>query len=136
MPQTPTRNIPSAKREHSDESLLLALADLEAPNYREGKKQDDHILSNVQPGCGEPYDILVHTLPTARRLVPEEIDRVANKHITKNAPRATSNDYAQHSITGAAKAAYRENSNVLDKNRYLGDSKCKIVDPETGPEHL
>jgi hypothetical protein len=116
LPQASTRNIPSAKREHSDESLLLALADLEAPNYREGKKQDDHILSNVQPGCGEPYDILVHTLPTAQRLVPEEIDWVANKHITKDAPRATSNDYAQHSITGATKAAYREDTNVLDKN--------------------
>ena len=136
MPQTPTRNIPSAKREHSDESLLLALANLEAPNYWERKKEDNHILSNVQPSCGEPYDILVHTLPTARRLVPEEIDRVANKHVTKNTPGATSNDNAQHSIAGAAKAAYREDSNVLDKNRYLGDSKCKIVDPKTGPEHL
>lgn len=108
-------DLPSTKSEHSNESFLLAPANLKASNDRKGEEQDGHILSNVQSGCGEPDDVLIHTAAAPKRLVPEVADRLANKNITNDAPCAASNDYAQHSIASPTKVADWEDPNVLDK---------------------
>lgn len=70
-------SLPSTKSEHGDQPLLLASADLKAPDDSNREEQNDHILADVQTRCSEPDNVVVHTASVPHGLVPEKIDRVA-----------------------------------------------------------
>lgn len=129
-------SLPGTKSEHGNQSLLLAPANLKTPNDADGKEQNDHILPNVQPCRTKPDNVFIHAAPVFHRLVPEEIDGIAQKDITKNAPGATCTYYAQHSIACTAKVPWREDADVLNKDGDFGHCEREVVDPEAGPEHL
>jgi hypothetical protein len=67
---------------------------------------------------------------------PEKGHWRTHKDVSKDAPSTTGCDYAQHDIAGMLESRYREDAEILNKSRHLGDGKGNVVDPKTRPECL
>lgn len=92
-------------------------------------------MSNVQACRTEPYNRHLHAFALNRR-VPERVDWVAQKDVTKYAPGTTRDDYAQHSIASAAEVACWKDTNILNEYGNFDHGKSEVINPHASPEHL